>query len=260
MDHNRPQAACHFFDSVRFVTKNIRFVFLFPLVVGPEGQASIVLAPKNSVMTSGFFQGGDQVRGYEGDSRPILRASSPAPFGLEQPEGIYFDFTSFDPTSFDSRTNSAILSVTSVTGGFNADADLENPFLVSIHGVGENPFLAIADDTNPDGLMSAIEFESTHIFNAVSSVSVNSLGLVTFNVTDLINDWIDGENSNYFIALTGRDDRSGSDFLHGFSNSSEVPAATFLTIAEIPEPSELILLTIGILALLGHRSRGVSLL
>ncbi|MCH1499279.1 MAG: PEP-CTERM sorting domain-containing protein [Akkermansiaceae bacterium] len=138
-------------------------------------------------MTSGFFQGVDQVRGYEGDTRPILRASSPAPFGLEQPEGIYFDFTSFDPASFDNRTTSAILSVTSISGGFNADADPENPFLVSIHGVGENPLLAIADDTNPDGIMSAIEFESTHIFNAVSSVSVNSLGLVTFDVTDLIN-------------------------------------------------------------------------
>nr|MBR9810564.1 PEP-CTERM sorting domain-containing protein [bacterium] len=130
-------------------------------------------------MTSGFFQGGDQVRGYEGDSRPILRASSPAPFGLEQPEGIYFDFTSFDPASFDNRTSSAILSVTSISGGFNADADPENPFLVSIHGVGENPLLAIADDANREGAMSAIEFESTHIFNAVSSVSVNSLGLGT---------------------------------------------------------------------------------
>ncbi len=242
------------------MVKNIRFVFLSSLVVSLVGEASIVLAPKNSVMTSGFFQGVDQVRGYEGDSRPILRASSPAPFGLEQPEGIYFDFTSFDPASFDNRTTSAILSVTSISGGFNADADPENPFLVSIHGVGENPLLAIADDTNPGGIMSAIEFESTHIFNAVSSVSVNSLGLVTFDVTDLINDWIDGENSNYFIALTGRNDRSGSDFLHGFSNSSEVPAATFLTIAQIPEPSELILLTTGSLALLAHRSRGVSFL
>ena len=51
--------------------KNIRFVFLSSLVVSPVGEASIVLAPKNSVMTSGFFQGVDQVRGYEGDTRPI---------------------------------------------------------------------------------------------------------------------------------------------------------------------------------------------
>ena len=241
------------------MTKNIPVVFLSSLVIFSVGEASMIISPKNSVMTSGFFQGVDQVRGYDGDSRLILRVSSPEPFGLGQPEGIYFDFTSFDPTSFRNPVSSAAFSVTSVSGGFNADADLENPFLVSAHGLSANPLLAIVDDTNPSGMMSAVEFESTHILNVVSSASVDSFGLVTFDVTDLINDWIDEKNSNYFIALTGREDGSGSDFLHGFSNNSEVPGATFLRVEQIPEPSALILLTIGSLALLGHRSRGMKL-
>ncbi|MDA7643022.1 PEP-CTERM sorting domain-containing protein [Akkermansiaceae bacterium] len=237
------------------MTKNIPVVFLSSLVIVSVGEASIVISPKDSVMTSGFFQGVDQVRGYDGDSRLILRVSSPEPFGLGQPEGIYFDFISFDPTSFRNPVSSAAFSVTSVSGGFNADADLENPFLVSAHGLSANPLLAIADDTNPDGMMSAVEFESTHILNVVSSVSVDSFGLVTFDVTDLI----DQKNSNYFIALTGREDGSGSDFLHGFSNNSEVPGATFLRVVQIPEPSALFLLTIGSLALLWHRRRGMKL-
>lgn len=241
------------------MTKNIPVVFLSSLVIVSVGEASVVISPKNSVMTSGFFQGVDQVRGYDGDSRLILRVSSPEPFGLGQPEGIYFDFTSFDPTSFRNPVSSAAFSVTSVSGGFNADADLENPFLVSAHGLSANPLLAIADDTNPDGMMSAVEFESTHILNVISSASVDSFGLVTFDVTDLINDWIDQKNSNYFIALTGREDGSGSDFLHGFSNNSEVPGATFLRVVQIPEPSALILLTIGSLALLWHKRRGMKL-
>ena len=240
------------------MTKSIWFA-IFPLVVGfLEGEASVVISPINSVMTSGFFQGVDQVRGYAGDARPILRASSPAPFGLGQPEGIYFDFTSLDLSDFKEPTSSAILSVTSISGGFNADAGPENPFLISAHGVGINPLLSIEDDTNAIGFMGAVEFEANQILPAISSVSVDSFGLIEFDVSDLFNDWIAGENLNYFIALTGRNDLSGNDFLHGFSNSSEIPGATFLTVDQIPESSVVISLFVGSLTLFGRRSRVVN--
>src|SRR5262249_44761554 len=97
--------------------------------------AGVVINPTEDVMTSPFFQGPHLVRGYVGDSRATFRVSTINPFGLSGGEAIYLSFSGFDFSSFTQPVQSAILTLTSVTGGFGADASAETPFLVSAHGV-----------------------------------------------------------------------------------------------------------------------------
>ncbi|MEM8495596.1 MAG: hypothetical protein AAF663_09450, partial [Planctomycetota bacterium] len=51
--------------------------------------------PTEDVMTSAFFQGPNQVRGYAGDARPTFRVSSDLAFGVG-PETVYIGFDSAD--------------------------------------------------------------------------------------------------------------------------------------------------------------------
>ena len=48
---------------------------------------------------------------------------------------------------------------------------------------------------------------------------MTGVGTVTFDVSDIVNGWIAGANSHQFIALTGKNDASGNDFLQGFVNN-----------------------------------------
>jgi hypothetical protein len=83
---------------------------------------------------------------------------------------------------------------------------------------------------------------------------VDGFGTYTFDVSAAVNSWITGTNTHYALALTGKNDNSGQDFLHGFSNNTELPGSTFLTISPVPEPGEWAMLLAG-LGLLGHRLR-----
>lgn len=220
-------------------------------------KAMTVLAPREDVMTSGFFQGTNTVRGYAGDIRPTFRVSNDGPFDTLGAETIYLDF---DPTGFSNFTDpvaSAVLTVTSADGGFNANASAEAPFLVSAHGVTANPFSSIIDDTNPDGSLDWLTFFNSNILPAdpASSTLINSFGAITFDVTSLVNSWIAGDNSNFSIALTGKNDTSENDFLHGFSNNTEAPGSSFLTVTAVPEPSTALLSILGLTIAMGRRRR-----
>ncbi|MEM9446139.1 MAG: PEP-CTERM sorting domain-containing protein [Verrucomicrobiota bacterium] len=220
-------------------------------------QAVITLSPDEDVMTSGFFQGNDRVRGFQGDNRAVHRVSTDTPFGVSGAETIYISFDNiFDPATFSSPIQNATLTLESVPGGFFADASAGNPFLVSAHGVDLDPLASIIDNTNPGGIVDWLTYFNTNILDAdpTALTSVDSFGTIEFDVTSLVNDWISGSNTQYFIALTGKNDTSGNDFLHGFSNNTEAPGSTELAIT-IPEPSTVILLTVGGLCLAGMSYR-----
>ncbi len=223
----------------------------------PNLASAQTFAPTEDVMTSAFFQGTDLVRGYAGDNRPTFRVSSNDAFGFG-PEQIYVQFNPTDFTLFNNAVANASLSMTSVTGMFGADASAAGPFLVSAHAVNANPFSSIIDDTNPTGTIAWDDFFDNNILPAgpQASTLIDGFGTFEFDVTDIVNDWINGSNQEFVIALTGKNDvQVGDGFLHGFSNNTENPGATFLTVSAVPEPNSAVLLGLTLASGIARRRR-----
>ena len=212
--------------------------------------AANTINPTEDVMTSSFFQGANSVRGYPGDNRPVMRVSTDAAFGNAGAETIYLSFDAADFAAFSGPVN-ATLTLQSIEGGFGADASATNPFTVSAHAVSADPFASITDDTNPGGSISWLDFYTHNILAADSAAStvINSFGAVSFNVSGIVNSWIDGSNTVFSIAMTGKNDTSGTDILHGFLNNNDTAGAfgsTYLTVTAVPEPETYAMLLAGL--------------
>lgn len=213
-----------------------------------------IINPTEDVMASVFFQGPDQVRGYAGDARPVFRVSSDNAFGAG-PETVYLAFDTADFAALSGPVSSATLNVVSADGGFGANAGPGNGFDISAHAVNADPFASITDDTNTAGPISASDFFASNILAADSAATttVDSFGIVQFDITQIVNDWIDGTNTIFAIALTGKNDvQIGNGFLHGFLNNSETPGSTFIA---VPEPASMALIGLGGALVLTRRSR-----
>lgn len=238
-----------------FTTKFFSTAVVFAsFAVQSVAQAGVIPANipiAEDVMTSGFFSVAPNfVRGYAGDSRNIHRVSTNAPFSTAGAETIYVAFNSAEFSSYTTSIPQAFLTLESVSGGFGADAGSGNPFTVSAHAVNADPLTDIADDGN-GGTISWLDFFNNNILSAdaAAHTSIDSFGTVKFDVTAIVNDWISGSNTDFTIALTGKNDTSGNAFLHGFLNNTENPGSTFLSI--VPEPSTALL---GFVALIGMLS------
>jgi len=211
-----------------------------------SASAATIIAPTEAVMTSAFFFSPNFVRGYAGDSRPTFRVSSDNAFGTG-PETVYLAFDTNDFASFGGPVASAVLSMQSVDGGFGANAGPGDPFLVSAHAVDADPLASITDDTNPGGPTAWDDFFANNIeaADAAATTVVDGFGVVEFDVTALVNDWISGANGVFSIALTAKNDpqtgNGGSGYLHGFLNNTETPGSTFLTVTDVPEPTSLLI-------------------
>lgn len=217
-----------------------------------NSQASTNFSVDEDVMTSSFFQGANSVRGYAGEGRNVFRVSSNNPFGSPGAETIYLNFNNADFSSFSGAVH-AELTMQSVAGGFGADAEASNPFTVSVHAVNADPLVDITDDTNPDGDINWLDFYNNNIetADAAALTSVDSFGSITFDVSSIVNDWASGSNIIQSIALTGLNDLSGNDFLHGFLNNSENPGSTYLTVSAVPIPSAIWLMGSGLIGFMG---------
>jgi hypothetical protein len=225
--------------------------------------AASIVTPIEDVMTSGFFFSPNFVRGYVGDNRPTFRVSTNGAFGVAGAEAVYIAFDEADFASFTAPVASAVLTVESRDGGFGANAGPGSPFTVSAHGVSADPFTAITDDTNPSGPTNWLDFFNNRILPADTAAltAVESFGAVTFDVTSLVNDWLGGTNTIFVVALTGKNDSSGSNFLHGFANNSDTSmnqGFTFLTVAEVPEPGSLSCLLVASALTWGRRWSGAA--
>lgn len=222
--------------------------------------ASTTYAVDEDVMTSSFFQGTNKVRGYAGEGRNVFRVSTNNPFGTSGGETIYLDFGGADFSAF-SGSVQAELTVQSASGGFNGDASAGNPFTVSAHAVNANPIASITDDTNPSGAINWLDFYSNNIeaADAAAITSVGSFGTTTFDVSAIVNDWISGSNTIQSLALTGLNDVSGNDFLHGFLNNSENLGSSYLTVSAVPIPGAVWLMGSGLVGFMGMARRRKSI-
>ena len=216
--------------------------------IHPVTAGSVQIDPQEDVMTSAFFFSPNFVRGYDADNRNEHRVSSDNAFGLG-PETVYLTFDAADFAGFVDPVDQALLTMTSTDGLFGANAGPADPFIVSAHAVDTDPLTAITDDTNPSGAVDWLAFFNSSILpsDAAASTTIDGFGQVTFDVTAIVNDWIDGDNTVFAIAMTAKNDpqtgNGGDGYLHGFLNNSENPGSTFLTI--VPEPSSLALLGLG---------------
>jgi PEP-CTERM motif len=223
-------------------------------------QAAVIPVVED-VMTSGFFTGTNLVRGYDADDRNAHRVSTDGAFGSVAAETVYLTFDPAQFAGFGGPVASAILTMQSTNGGFGGDASTGNPFTVSAHAVNADPLASITDDTNPGGPIDWVSFFNGNILPAdpAALTAIEEFGPVTFDVTSVVNDWIAGTNTVFALAMTGKNDTSGNDFLHGFLNNSEAPGSTFLTV-NVPEPTALVLSMAGLFGTVvagGRRNRTV---
>ncbi len=211
---------------------------------------AVDIAVDQDVMTSVFFTGTDLVRGYAEDAnRPVMRVSNHNTNGMTGAETIYLTFD-YDFSTFTGPVV-ATLTMQSAEGGFCGDAGPGNPFTVSAHGVDLDPLASITDDTNPGGTVSWLNFYNNNILAADTAAytSIDGYGTVTFDVSALVNSWVDGSNAIHAIAFTGKNDTSGNQFLHGFLNNDNGGTAmgyTFLTVTAVPEPETYAMLLAGL--------------
>lgn len=244
------------FKKIIFTTLVVTATF----VLHSAAQATVIPVVED-VMTSGFFTGANLVRGYSGEARNVHRVSTNGPFSTPGAETIYLTFDSANFSGFSSPVASAILTMQSVAGAIGYDADLANPFTVSAHAVDTDPLTAIIDDSNTTpGTISWVSFFDNNILAADSAALtvVDSFGTVTFDVTAVVNDWVSGANTEFTLAMTGKNDTSSSSFLHGFLNNSENPGSTFLTVTAVPEPTSIALLLLGCVGVGAAMRRRVS--
>lgn len=241
-----------------FNSLNLLGALAIALPVGQVAAADVIPVTED-VMTSVFFQGANRVRGYAAESnRPVMRVSNHNTNGTTGAETIYLSFD-YDFSTYAGPIYNATLTMQSTDGGFNANAGVGNPFLVSAHAVAANPFASITDDTNLSGPISWLDFYNNHIRAAdtAARTSIDGFGPVNFNVTSIVNSWISGANNHRFIAMTGKNDTSGKNFLHGFLNNNNGGVAmghTFLTVSAVPEPEAYAMLLAG-LGLIGWVAR-----
>ena len=190
------------------------------------------LAPLEDVMTSAFFQGADLVRGYPGDAN---RATFRVTTSEDGPETVYISFSAAQIAALGSQIDRAVLTVTTIPGGFNLDPNPANPFTISAHAVNADPFTSITDNTNPGGTINWLDFYNNNILAAdPAAISVvKDLGALRFDVTNLVQNWASGVNTQFVIAITGKNDTSGNEFFQGIRNNNNSPASlgsTFLTV------------------------------
>ena len=136
-----------------------------------------------------------------------------------------------------------------------------NPFNVSAHGVNADPLASITDNTNPGGATAWNDFYWNNVLaaDAAAVTAVDCIDCtVSFDVTALVTDWIDGSNTLQFMAIAGANHDPASEIFHGFLNNTEHPGSTYLTIAPaaVPIPAAAWLFGSALLGLVGIGRRG----
>ncbi|MEM6259723.1 MAG: PEP-CTERM sorting domain-containing protein [Planctomycetota bacterium] len=212
--------------------------------------ASTVIPVESDFFTTAWSFGAPFVRDA---GRTSIGVSTPAPFltggapdfGFE--ETTYFTFN-FNPGDFTGAVPSAVLEVGTVVRPFGTGPNVSSPFAISAHRVTGDP--SGIDGALSSGAGSYIDFKTTEIGAVEDTVSVTGAGVVQWDITSLVNEWIANGDTNfdYSVAMTGRvgnpADTGSTGFFHAFVNSGE-GTGTAARIIVVPEPASLGLIMIG---------------
>lgn len=217
--------------------------------LGGSAMANVTVMTDRDYMTSGFFSFDPLVRG-DNDGRGVNRVSSQSPFGTFN-ENTYMEFNDTDWSAFDGPVDSAVFRVQLTSGGFGADSSESNPFDISVHSLGSDPWTTI-DHHATGGAGFYQNFVNSEITasSVVATTTVAGTGVYEWDITSLVNEWIANGDANfaYTIALSGILDTSGGTFLQGVVNSTD-PNLTgeevLGQIAIVPAPGVLGLLACG---------------
>ncbi|MEM6690117.1 MAG: PEP-CTERM sorting domain-containing protein [Planctomycetota bacterium] len=193
---------------------------------------------------------------------PFLQAAgSGSPLGTWE-EVTYFTFD-FQPGSFTSPIRTALLEVETLSRPFGSIPTPSNPFAVSAHRVTADP-TAIDPALNASSAgPSYLNFGASEIAGAEDTVSITDVGIYTWDVTELVEEWIANGDANFdfSLAMTGRignpADTASSGFFHAFANSgANSGQAAQLLITSVPEPTSFASLCVlgGMTALRRRRS------
>ncbi len=228
------------------------------IVVLPS-EASVVPVESDFFTTAWAF-GAPYVRDAGRDS---IGVTSPNPFQFDTgPDNVweettYFTFD-FNPAEYSTPVSSALLQVETVLRASGSYPTPTEAFSISAHRVLDDP--TTIDPNLNSGPGSYVEFKNNKIGAVEDTVALNSEGVFSWDVTDLVNEWIANGDANfdYSIAMTGRvgnpADTDSTGAFHAFVNQEGGLGGVNAQIV-IPEPATLASLALGALALLGRGRR-----
>lgn len=176
-----------------------------------------------------------------GDHLPALSTES----GHDADSLVRFDVSSLGATDYLSATlNLYVGDITS--SGFGANPDASHPVNVQVHA-NQGAFVeATATWGNAPAFGGVLD-----------SLSIDAIDQwVSFDVTDIVGDWLDGTATNFGFRLTGDGTRvdNGGSVVGVVFNASATGNQPYLALNYIPEPGVGLLAVTG-LALLSLRRR-----
>ncbi|MEM0914001.1 MAG: PEP-CTERM sorting domain-containing protein [Planctomycetota bacterium] len=230
-----------------------------PLLFAASFAHALSVPVDQDYMSTGFFFGPPFLRGQESSSsRTTNRVTSPVISGITG-ETAYFSFD-FDPSAFSGPVPQATLTVENVATGFFTDVSDTNPADISIHRLTADP-LAVINTALGSGPGSWLDFRDTQITvpSVVDTISIDSFGVNTWDITSLVNEWIANGDANfaYTVGTSALLDPEGGAAV-AFVNSSFNGLAGTETTARIdiiPEPASIALLGLGGAMVFARRRR-----
>lgn len=216
--------------------------------------ATVIIESERAAFSSGFFFGNPALRGHEANSASTVLGVSAFPYGPGSdafglaPEVTFFGFSL---SQFENLDAASVVSVTfeatTVFRNFQLPVPSgSNPVSINARGVSADPFSVIVSTASRNAFYS----QSLLPPDAAAATVVSGEGLYGWDVTPLVEQWLNDPGAVPVLAMTGE---PNGNFLHGFRNPGafDPPPGINprLVIQTIPEPRTAAICAAGIILL-----------